>query len=74
MLLVLLLLLEQSESELRTGRHKERGALALMLELCLMVGQRGSRTHVRPREAPLQSWLLLPARGRPAGTLHNDKL
>lgn len=71
---VLLLLLEQSESELRSGQQKEREALALMLGLCLMVGQRGGRTHTGLGEAPLQSWLLLLARGRSTGMLHNDEL
>lgn len=71
---VLLLLLEQSESELRSGQQRERGALALMLELCLMAGQRGGRTRTGPGEAPPQSWLLLPARSRSAGVLHSDEL
>lgn len=71
---VLLLLLEQSVSELCSGQQREGGAQALMLELCLTVGQRGSRTHTGPGEAPLQSWLLLPAHGRSAGILHSDKL
>lgn len=71
---VLLLLLEQSESELHGDQHKERGARALMLELCLIAGHRGGRTHTGPGEAPLQSWLLLLARSRSAGRLHNDEL
>lgn len=73
--LVLPLLPEQSESGLRAGWPKERGALALTpLELCLMVGQRGSRTHSGPGEAPPQSWLLLPVRGRSAGALRSHEL
>lgn len=71
---VLLLLLEQNESELCSGQQRERGARALALELCLMVGQRGGRTHTGPGEAPLQSWLLLPARSRSAGMPHSDEL
>lgn len=71
---VLLLLLELSESELCSGQQRERGALAPTLELCLMVGQQGSRTHTGPEEAPLQSWLLLLASSRSAGVQQSDKL
>ncbi len=70
----LLLLLEQSNSELCSGQQRQRGAAALMLELRLTVGQWGSRTHTGPGEAPLQSWLLLQARCRSAGMLHDDEL
>lgn len=70
----LLLLLEQSKSELCSGQQRERGAVALMLELCFTVGQWGSRTHTGLVEATLQSWLLLPASRKSAGMLHNDEL
>ena len=74
---VLLLVLEQSGSELRSGQQRERGAVALTPELCLMVGQQGgSRTHTGPGAAPLQSWLLLLllASSRSAGMPHSDEL
>ncbi|TNN85616.1 hypothetical protein EYF80_004249 [Liparis tanakae] len=64
-----LLLLEQSESELRSGQQRERGALTL--ELCLTVG---GRTHTGQGEAPLQSWLLPLASRRSAGMRHSDEL
>lgn len=71
---VLLLLVEHSGSEHWSGQQGEKGALALMLELCLTVGQRDGRTHTGPGEAPLQSWLLLPVSGGSAGTLHSAEL
>lgn len=70
---VLLLQLEQSESELRSGQQRERGTVALTQELRLTLGWQGGRNHAAPVEAPLQSWLL-PASSKSAGILHISRL